>query len=236
MRLSKLQMQGFKSFADSTTMTFDSGVTAIVGPNGCGKSNVSDAVRWVLGEQRARILRGSKMEEVIFQGSSARRAVNLAEVSLVFENEDGGLPIAFKEVVITRRLSRSGESDYLLNGAPCRLRDIHDLQHVVCGYGRDTLGELCLLSFMVTQTPNRGIAFIIFMARRKARRATTLFSVDDCIDEGRRIGEAAKWFAAVNWETRLAEPLEQLRRELGVRKPTLYRDALRSIGAANSAS
>ncbi|HPV77349.1 MAG TPA: AAA family ATPase, partial [Gemmatimonadaceae bacterium] len=127
MRLSKLQMQGFKSFADSTTMTFDSGVTAIVGPNGCGKSNVSDAVRWVLGEQRARILRGSKMEEVIFQGSSARRAVNLAEVSLVFENEDGGLPIAFKEVVITRRLSRSGESDYLLNGAPCRLRDIHDL-------------------------------------------------------------------------------------------------------------
>lgn len=118
----------------------------------------------------------------------------------------------------------------------CRLRDIHDLQHVVCGYGRDTLGELCLLSFMVTQTPNRGIAFIIFMARRKARRATTLFSVDACIDEGRRIGEAAKWFAAVNWETRLAEPLEQLRRELGVRKPTLYRDALRSIGAANSAS
>jgi ubiquinone biosynthesis protein COQ4 len=118
----------------------------------------------------------------------------------------------------------------------CRLRDIHDLQHVVCGYGRDTLGELCLLSFMVTQTPNRGIAFIIFMARRKARRATTLFSVDDCIDEGRRIGEAAKWFAAVNLETRLAEPLEQLRRELGVRKPTLYRDALRSIGAANSAS
>ncbi|MCC6929245.1 MAG: chromosome segregation protein SMC [Gemmatimonadaceae bacterium] len=127
MRLSKLQMQGFKSFADATTMTFDMGVTAIVGPNGCGKSNVSDAVRWVLGEQRARILRGSKMEEVIFQGSSARRAVNLAEVSLVFENEDGGLPVPFREVVITRRLSRSGESDYLLNGAPCRLRDIHDL-------------------------------------------------------------------------------------------------------------
>ncbi len=117
-----------------------------------------------------------------------------------------------------------------------RLRDIHDLQHVVCGYGRDTLGELCLLSFMVTQTPNRGIAFIIFMARRKARQATKLFSVDACIDEGRRIGEAANWFAAVNWETRLAEPLEQLRRELGVRKPTLYRNALRTIGAVNSAA
>src|SRR5436189_284865 len=115
-------MQGFKSFADETRMLFDVGVTAIVGPNGCGKSNVSDAVRWVLGEQRARMLRGAKMEEVIFQGSSARRPVNVAEVSLYFENEDGALPVPFREVVITRRLSRSGESDYLLNGALCRLR------------------------------------------------------------------------------------------------------------------
>ena len=127
MRLTKLEMQGFKSFADATTMQFDEGVTAIVGPNGCGKSNVSDAVRWVLGEQRARMLRGAKMEEVIFQGSSARRAVNVAEVSLFFENNDGGLPIAFREVVITRRLSRSGESEYLMNGTVCRLRDIHDM-------------------------------------------------------------------------------------------------------------
>src|ERR671919_1698580 len=99
----------------------------IVGPNGCGKSNVSDAVRWVLGEQRARALRGAKMEEVIFQGSSARRAVNVAEVSLHFENDDGTLDIPFREVVITRRLSRSGESDYFLNRTPCRLRDIHDM-------------------------------------------------------------------------------------------------------------
>src|SRR4029079_193547 len=108
-------------------LAFEPGVTAIVGPNGCGKSNVSDAVRWVLGEQRARLLRGAKMEEVIFQGSSARRSVNVAEVSLHFDNSEGQLPIAFKEVVITRRLSRSGESDYLLNRSPCRLRDIHDL-------------------------------------------------------------------------------------------------------------
>ena len=127
MRLTKLELQGFKSFADTTMLAFEPGVTAIVGPNGCGKSNVSDAVRWVLGEQRARLLRGAKMEEVIFQGSSARRAVNLAEVSLFFDNSEGALPIAFKEVVITRRLSRSGESDYLLNRAPCRLRDIHDM-------------------------------------------------------------------------------------------------------------
>jgi chromosome segregation protein len=126
-RLTKLELHGFKSFADPTYLTFEPGVTAIVGPNGCGKSNVSDAVRWVLGEQRARLLRGAKMEEVIFQGSSARRATNVAEVSLHFENEDGQLPVAFKEVVITRRLSRAGESEYFLNRAPCRLRDIHDL-------------------------------------------------------------------------------------------------------------
>ncbi len=137
MRLTKLELHGFKSFADSTALTFEPGVTAIVGPNGCGKSNVSDAVRWVLGEQRARLLRGAKMEEVIFQGSSARRAVNLAEVSLHFENEDGALPVAFREVVITRRLSRSGESEYLLNGAPCRLRDISDLLRGT-GLGADT--------------------------------------------------------------------------------------------------
>ena len=136
MRLTRLEMQGFKSFADQTSMHFDDGVTAIVGPNGCGKSNVSDAVRWVLGEQRARILRGAKMEEVIFQGSSARKSVNVSEVSLVFANDDGVLPTPFREVVVTRRLSRSGESDYLLNGAPCRLRDIHDLMRGT-GLGAD---------------------------------------------------------------------------------------------------
>ena len=108
MRLTKLELHGFKSFADHTQLVFEPGATAIVGPNGCGKSNVSDAVRWVLGEQRARVMRGANMQEVIFQGSSARRPVNVAEVSLHFENDDGALPVPFREVVITRRLSRSG--------------------------------------------------------------------------------------------------------------------------------
>ncbi|MDB4908127.1 MAG: chromosome segregation protein [Gemmatimonadetes bacterium] len=137
MQLTKLELQGFKSFADNTVLEFEPGVTAIVGPNGCGKSNVSDAVRWVLGEQRARLLRGAKMEEVIFQGSSARRAVNVAEVSLHFSNDEGILPVPFKEVVITRRLSRSGDSEYFLNRAPCRLRDIADLLRGT-GLGADT--------------------------------------------------------------------------------------------------
>src|SRR5581483_7443 len=127
MRLSRLELSGFKSFAGTVELPFEAGVTAIVGPNGCGKSNISDAVRWVLGEQSPRLLRGGKMEDVIFQGSTGRRAVNVAEVSLVFDNADGTLPIAYQEVVVTRRLSRSGQSDYLLNRAPVRLRDLQDL-------------------------------------------------------------------------------------------------------------
>jgi chromosome segregation protein len=127
MKLTKLELSGFKSFADTVALTFEQGVTAIVGPNGCGKSNVSDAVRWVLGEQSARLLRGGKMEDVIFQGSTGRRPVNITEVSLYLDNSDGELPIAYQEVVITRRLSRSGQSDYMLNGAVVRLRDVQDL-------------------------------------------------------------------------------------------------------------
>jgi len=127
MRLTKLELSGFKSFADTVTLSFQDGVTTIVGPNGCGKSNVSDAVRWVLGEQSARILRGGKMEDVIFQGSSGRRPVNVTEVSLFLDNSEGELPIAYREVQITRRLSRSGLSEYLLNGTVVRLRDIQDL-------------------------------------------------------------------------------------------------------------
>ncbi len=127
MKLTKLELTGFKSFADTVTITFDQGVTAIVGPNGCGKSNVSDAVRWVLGEQSARLLRGGKMEDVIFQGAATRRPVNVTEVSLYLDNSNGELPTPYTEVVITRRLSRSGQSDYLLNRNNVRLRDIQDL-------------------------------------------------------------------------------------------------------------
>ena len=127
MYLSKLEIHGFKSFAQKTTLHFDPGVTAIVGPNGCGKSNVIDAVRWVLGEQRARLLRSEKMEHVIFNGASGRRALGMAEVSLTVENTRGVLPTAYSEVTITRRLYRSGDSEYLLNGTVCRLKDILDL-------------------------------------------------------------------------------------------------------------
>lgn len=127
MKLTRLELSGFKSFADTIELPFDDGMTCIVGPNGCGKSNVSDAVRWVLGEQRARMLRGARMDEVIFQGSAKRKQLNVAEVSLYFDNSDGTLPVSYQEVVITRRLSRSGQSEYLLNQTPTRLKDVQDL-------------------------------------------------------------------------------------------------------------
>ncbi|MCK9994768.1 MAG: AAA family ATPase, partial [Candidatus Krumholzibacteria bacterium] len=127
MKLKSIEMQGFKSFVDRTRLDFDEGITAILGPNGCGKSNVVDAVRWVLGEQSAKQLRGGKMDDVIFKGTTKRRPVGMAEVTLIFENEDRGLPIDFNEVAIKRKATRDGGSDYFLNGSLCRLKDLRDL-------------------------------------------------------------------------------------------------------------
>src|SRR5882672_2500207 len=127
MQLSKLEIKGFKSFADKIVINFDEGITGIVGPNGCGKSNVVDAIRWVLGEQKTSALRSEKMENVIFNGTSQRSAQQMAEVSLTINNTKNILPTEYSQVTITRRLYRSGESEYLLNGVACRLKDITNL-------------------------------------------------------------------------------------------------------------
>ncbi|MDY5347935.1 MAG: chromosome segregation protein SMC [Candidatus Ventricola sp.] len=127
MRLKRLEIYGFKSFADRTVVVFDNGITGIVGPNGSGKSNLSDAVRWVLGEQSAKALRGGRMEDVIFNGTQKRKRLGYCEVSLVFDNEDHALPVDFAEVMITRRVYRSGEGEYYINKAACRLKDIIEL-------------------------------------------------------------------------------------------------------------
>ena len=127
MILRKLSIFGFKSFAEKTELEFGEGITAVVGPNGCGKSNVVDAIRWVLGEQKATLLRSANMADVIFSGTQARQPLNVAEVTLTIENNKGILPIEYSEVAISRRIFRNGESEYRLNKVPCRLRDIHNL-------------------------------------------------------------------------------------------------------------
>src|SRR5882672_10117717 len=127
MQLSKLEIKGFKSFADKVIINFDEGITGIVGPNGCGKSNVVDSIRWVLGEQKTSALRSEKMENIIFNGTNQRSALQMAEVSLTINNTKNILPTEYSQITITRRLYRSGESEYLLNGVSCRLKDITNL-------------------------------------------------------------------------------------------------------------
>lgn len=136
MHLKSLELHGFKSFADKTNIQFGSGISVVVGPNGSGKSNVADAIRWVLGEQSVKMLRGSKMEDIIFAGTKKRRPLGMAEVSLTLDNNDGHLPVDYTEVTITRRSYRSGESEYLINNSICRLRDIYDL-FVDTGIGKE---------------------------------------------------------------------------------------------------
>ena len=136
MQLKKIELQGFKSFADKTEIVFLDGITTIVGPNGSGKSNISDALRWVLGEQSVKSLRGSKMEDVIFSGTQARKKVGFAQVSMYLDNSDATLPVEYKEVVVTRRVYRTGESNYLINNNECRLRDIQEL-FMDTGVGKD---------------------------------------------------------------------------------------------------
>ena len=154
-------MYGFKSFADRIEIEFDKGITAIVGPNGSGKSNVSDAIRWVLGEQSAKSLRGSKMEDIIFSGTQQRNPLGFAEVSLTLDNSDHALPVDFTEVTITRRLFRSGESEYYINRSSCRLKDIIEL-FMDTGVGKEgysIIGQGRIEEILSSQPENRRLVF-----------------------------------------------------------------------------
>src|SRR6201996_1696411 len=137
MQLTSLEIKGFKSFGDKISINLNEGVTAIVGPNGCGKSNVVDSIRWVLGEQSTRMLRSEKMDNIIFNGTKSRKPANLAEVSLTFDNTKNILPVEFSQVTLTRKLYRNGDSEYRLNDVQCRLKDITDL-FLDTGVGSDS--------------------------------------------------------------------------------------------------
>ena len=200
MRLKKLELYGFKSFAERTEIVFKEGITAIVGPNGSGKSNIADAVRWVLGEQNARTLRGASMQDVIFGGTQRRKPLGYCEVSLVFDNEDRSLSIDYAEVMVTRRVYRSGESEYYLNRSSCRLKDVVDLFRDT-GIGKEgysIIGQGRIDEILARKGEDRRQVFeeaagiVTFRARKEeadrklARTLENMSRVDDLLDELKR--------------------------------------------------
>src|SRR5215470_13373428 len=199
MRLESIAIHGFKSFAEKTIVKVLPGITAIVGPNGCGKSNVGEAVRWALGEQSAKSLRGHRMEDLIFHGSASRKPVGLAEVALQFSN-DGAVAVPWSEIAVSRQLYRTGDSEYLLNGSPARLRDILDL---FAGTGANPRAYSVMdqdkLNHVLTAKPHERRVFIeeaAGIARYKQQRNETqgkleqtrqnLMRVRDVMDEVKR--------------------------------------------------
>ena len=181
--LKKFEVFGFKSFADKTELEFSPGINAIVGPNGSGKSNLSDAIRWALGEQSIRNLRGAKMEDVIFSGTTLRRPLGIAEVSLTFDNYDALLPLDYGEVTVTRRVFRSGESEYFINKTHCRLKDLQELL-AGTGLGRESMaviGQNKIDEILNSKPEERRLIFeeVIGIARYKQRRKDAIRKMED---------------------------------------------------------
>lgn len=194
MYLKKVEICGFKSFADRTILEFEPGITAIIGPNGCGKSNISDAIRWCLGEQRAKSMRSSQMQEVIFGGTQTRATTGMAEVTITFDNSHHVLPIDYSEVTITRRLFRSGESEYFINKTQCRLKDIRDM-FLDTGIGSDgySIMEQGKVDFLTTAKPeDRRELFeeAAGVAKYKVRREETLRRLEKIETDMSRLSDA----------------------------------------------
>ena len=237
MYLKSLTLKGFKSFADRAHMTFEPGLTVIVGPNGSGKSNISDSILWVLGEQSAKQLRGQAMEDVIFSGSSARKPVGVAEVTLVLDNSDHMLPVDFDEVAITRRMYRSGESEYLINSSPCRLMDIQDILHD-SGLGKDTHSIISQgkLDAILQSRPEERRALIEEAAgiskhkRRKERALKKINSMDEHLTRARDINkEIARQLRPLERQVDRARKYKELSSRANELTQMLAVDELRSL-------
>jgi chromosome segregation protein len=237
LHLRSLILKGFKSFSDRTVLSLEPGVTVVVGPNGSGKSNISDAVLWVLGEQSAKSLRGQAMEDVIFAGSSARQPVGVAEVDLVLDNSDGTLPIEFNEVTITRRMFRSGESEYLINQSPCRLMDVHELLHD-SGLGRDTHSIISQgrLDEVLNSRPEERRALIEEAAgvlkhkKRRERALRKLSGMDAHLERARDISaEIDRQLRPLQRQASRAAQHAEIREELVAVETTLAVDDLRAL-------
>ena len=189
MHFKRMEIQGFKSFADPVTIDLNDGITCIVGPNGSGKSNISDALRWVLGEQSPKQLRGGKMDDVIFAGTATRKPKGMAEVTLVIDNTSGTLPIEYNEVAVTRRMYRSGESEYLVNGNQCRMKDIKEL-FMDTGIGVDgysIIGQGKIADIVSTKPENRREIFeeaagVVLYKSRKSDAERKLQSASDNLE------------------------------------------------------
>jgi chromosome segregation protein len=193
MYLKRLKMIGFKSFAERTHLEFEPGVTTIVGPNGCGKSNVVDAVRWCLGEMSAKSLRSKVLVDVIFNGSANRAPSNLSEVSITFDNSKNRLPIDYTEVTITRRLFRSGESEYFLNKTQCRLKDIREML-LDTGLGEDgySIMEQGKVEYVLSAKPEERRELFeeaAGVSKYKARREEALRR----LEQAEMIGRPVTW-------------------------------------------
>ena len=192
LQLKRLEAYGFKSFADKIEIEFHPGITAIVGPNGSGKSNITDAIRWVLGEQNIRTLRGAKTEDIIFAGSSTRKQLGVAEVSLFFDN-DGTLPLDYREVVVTRRLYRSGESEFQINGSRCRLKDIHQMfADTGLGHGSmSIIGQNRIDSILNSKPEERCVFFeeAAGISKFRARRKESERKLSTASDNLVRVGD-----------------------------------------------
>jgi len=222
MYLSKLEIVGFKSFANKVNIAFDSGISAIVGPNGCGKTNIVDAIRWVLGEQRYSALRSDKMEDVIFNGTKARKPLGMAEASLVIENTRGILPSEYTQVTIGRRVYRSGESEYLLNKVPCRLKDILDL-FMDTGMGADAYSviELKMIETILSdKTDERRKLFeeaagvTKYKHRRKAAYRKLESVQDDLVRVNDIVAEVQKAVSTLERQAKRAEQFNDVKGRL----------------------